>query len=109
MSLPPLPDRDVGGGYEFIDALEGGWHVVPLWASDGWLLGRWPYQLICHYDGDVFGYCSYTEGDLNIKEFPTREERDHATDEYFVWFNKFHDVEDAPRDLQDERLGPFEG
>jgi stress response protein SCP2 len=68
--------------------------------------GGWPYQIICHYDGETFGFCSYTEGDLDIKEFPTREERDHATDEYFCWFNQFHDVTGAPVSLDDDRLGP---
>lgn len=109
MSLPDLPHRDVGGGYDWITELSGGWYVVALWGTMGWALGRWPLQIICHFDGATFGYCSYTEGDLDIKEFPTREERDHATDEYFVWFNEFHEVESAPRSIKDGRLGPYKG
>lgn len=104
MSLPPLPGW-TGEGYSWMDELKG-WYSVGLWGSDGWNLGQWPYQIVCHYDGETFGFCTYTEGDLDIKEFPTREERDRATDEYFVWFNKFHDVRGAPRHIKDGRLGP---
>lgn len=105
MSLPKLPGR-TGDGYSWMDELKGGWYSVGVWGSDGWNLGGWPYQLVVHYDGESFGLCIYVEGDLDVKEFATREGRDRATDEYFVWFNNFHDSPTAPRSMDDPRLGP---
>lgn len=107
MALPPLPESYEGNGYDFMERLTGGWYAVDIWGSEGWDLGGWPHQAIMHYDGQTFGYCSFTEGDLDVKEFATSEERDHATDEYFVWFNEFHDVPIAPRKMTSGRLGPY--
>lgn len=111
MSLPPLPDSYMGTGYAFIEELEGGWYSVALWGREGWDLGRWPHQLVVHYDapqdGGAWGFCSFTEGDLDLKEFATREERDKETDRYFCWFNVFHEVAGAPKQVWDMRLGPF--
>lgn len=110
LEVPQPPNDRMGDGYDFMEKLEGsGWFAVGLWGSEGFNLGRWPLQAICHYDGESFGFCSYTEGDLNVQAFETEAERDHATDEYFVWFNKFHEIEGAPQEMDDPRLGRYRG
>lgn len=107
--VPPLPVTE--DGWEFIAAINeanSGWRVVGLWGRDGWNLGRWPLQIALHYDGErTYAFATRTEGDFDVKQFHTREGRDHATDEWFVWFNNFHEVEDAPRSMDDPRLGPY--
>lgn len=106
--IPPLPVTQ--DGYDYIDELSNGWYAVGLWGSDGWNLGRWPLMVVAHWDGNgAYAFATRTEGDITIKQFHTREGRDHATDEYFVWFNNFHEVEDAPRSMDDPRLGRYEG
>jgi hypothetical protein len=112
VSLPPLPNtRDGGDGYDFMDRLSGGWYVVPQWGSDGWNLGNWPYQIIVHYDNEkenVYGWASYTEGDLDIKEVSSRKARNELSNQYFVWFwNHQRAIPGAPHDLDDRRLGPY--
>lgn len=113
MTLPPLPESYEGNGYDFMQRLEGGWYAVSIWGSDGWDLGAWPHQAVMHYDPepesefDGFGFCSFTEGDLDVKEFATREDRDKETDRYFCWFNMFHNVARAPKQVWDARLGPY--
>jgi hypothetical protein len=110
-TLPPLP-RTEGYGYDWMDRLSGGWHEVPSWGRDGWDCGNWPYIIMVHYDNEaerLFGMAVYTEGDLDIKEFRTRQERDHATDEWCIWYWPFYGMDEAPQDLSDPRLGPYRG
>lgn len=109
MELPPLPYGYIGDGYDYMDRLKGGWYAVANWGQDGWDIGAWPYQIVMHFDGDgLYGYATYTEGDLTVEPFTTRAARDQRTNEYFVWFWKQKlNVSEAPRDINDPRLGPY--
>ncbi|MER5698898.1 hypothetical protein ACWDBO_44910 [Streptomyces mirabilis] len=88
--LPPLPSDDWGvpDGYEWISQLSAtGWYAVGLWGADGWDLGSWPYQIVAHCDLPalgVFGLVTYTEGDLDVSAFSSREERDAETNQVAV-------------------------
>jgi hypothetical protein len=84
MTLPLLPVI-YDDGYDFIEQLQRGWYVVPAWGSEGWNAGTWPLVILVHYDGGAevpYGMAVHTEGDIDLKEFQTREERDRATDEW---------------------------
>jgi hypothetical protein len=109
MMLPPLPPT-LGYGYDWMERLSGGWYVVSIWGSDGWNAGDWPLVILVHYDNDdaaTYGMAVYTEGDLDIKEFKTRQERDQATNEWAVWWWNFSETEGAPKKLSDGRLGSY--
>ena len=79
----------------------------PSWGSDGWDLGNWPYVIVVHYDGDeIYGVATYVEGDITVREFPDRAQRDKETDQIalFYW-QRDEDMSDAPQDSGDTRLG----
>lgn len=44
VTVPVLPADDrTGGGYDWMNALEGTvWSVLPNWGSEGWDAGSWP-------------------------------------------------------------------
>jgi Domain of unknown function (DUF3846) len=108
--IPRLPPRDHGGGYDWMEALSGGWRPVGLWGSDGWNLGTWPYVIVACYDGDgVSAFVVYVEGDIEIRSFTTEEVRDREIDRFAVEHWNHHDVEGAPRTLSDGRLGRYNG
>ena len=72
--------------------------------------GSWPLVILAHYDGNdefPYGMAVYTEGDIDLKEFKSREERNRATDEWAVWWWTFNETEGAPTELSDNRLGPY--
>lgn len=107
MTLPPLPEQDPGDtGWDWMEKLSNGWHVVPLWASEGYDLGRWPLVVFAHYDEGPFGLATRVEGDIEVKEFPTQEERDRATSELAVWYWNHYETPGAPKHMRDARLGP---
>lgn len=106
MTLPDLPIAD--DGYEYINALTEGWYPVGLWSTEGFNLGQWPLVVFAHYDSDnLYGLAVRIEGDFEIQEFATREERDKATSEKAVWYWRHYEVETAPQDMSDPRLGPY--
>lgn len=84
-ALPTCPEDDhTGDGYDWMRELPAGWDAVGLWGSEGWDLGAWPHQVIAHYDdtlGVLYGLAHYTEGDVTVRAFGSREARDNATDE----------------------------
>ena len=105
--LPPLPEPGFGDGYDWMDQLRDGWRPVAGWGSRGWDLGDWPYAIVVHYDGeDVHGLATYVEGDINVRSFPSREERDAATDR--IAASHWRMNESGPADLpdSDEELAP---
>jgi hypothetical protein len=111
MTLPRLPVI-YDDGYDFMEQLSGGWYVVPAWGSDGWDAGSWPLVILVHYDGDnevPYGMAVYTEGDIDIKEFKSLQERDQATNEWAIWWWNFSETKGAPKKLTDGRLGPYPG
>ncbi|WP_416975625.1 hypothetical protein [Streptomyces sp. 4F14] len=84
--LPALPDPlDCENGYWWIEKLRGtGWKEV-AGLDDGSLLGDWPYQVVAHYadpERELYGLAVYTEGDVSVEGFRTREARDEATRAY---------------------------
>ena len=117
MALPELPPRSsYDDGYDWMGQLSNGWYEVPSWGSEGWDLGDWPYVIVAHYNGEVgdigpFGVATYVEGDLEVKEFPTRAERDSETDRIalFYWRNRADEIPGIPTDPADNRLGPYRG
>ena len=112
--VPPLPDSYAGNGYDWLQELEGGWRPVPAWGRDGWDLGIWPLVAVAHYDGDdSFGVATRIEGDVELEVFPTREERDAATDQIAAyWWRDMarNDLPSHPRDLphHDDDLLPHQ-
>lgn len=84
--LPPLPEW-TGEGYEWMGNLAHGWHAVGLWGDQGWDLGRWPYVIIVHFDGDgLYGRAVYVEGDLHTGAYTVRAARDQATSDTAVFY-----------------------
>jgi hypothetical protein len=105
--LPPLPPPAWGDGYEWMRDLGQGWLPVPGWGRDGWDLGDWPYAIVVHYDGDgKHGLATYVEGDIAVRSFATREERDAATDHVAAYH--WRQNESGPDDLPDtdDELAP---
>ncbi len=69
-----------GEGYDRMEyADRSGWAAIPSWGRDGWNLGRWP-PVVVYHRGEL-EIAVDVEGDINIEEFTTREERDRKTDE----------------------------
>lgn len=111
--LPPLPPPGLGDGVDWMDELRGGWYSVPLWGRDGWDLMEWPYAVAAHFDGDgLYGLATYTEGDIEIRLFDSRSERDAATDLLAAMFWRSNgrgprDLQEADRDMAPHHRGPF--
>jgi hypothetical protein len=116
------------GGYEFIEAYrEAGWRPVPSWGRDGWDLGSWPLVIVLHRDtlrsipeptpggGHVwtstvgtFELALYVEGDVEIRRFANRKERDAATDEIAAYYWRQQGVAEYPDGpLPDHPRGPY--
>jgi hypothetical protein len=105
-SVPLLPVIYQNGD-DFMEQLEDG-YVVPAWGLSGWDLGNHPLVIVCHYDKPgAYGLAVYTEGDVEVKDFLNREERDRATDEVAVSLWSQRDLPDAPKTMADPRLGPY--
>lgn len=111
--LPALPNLTWNSGYEWIGALCGGWYVVPTWGRSGWDLGAWPLVIIAHYDSPgCYGLGVHVEGDLEVTAYPTREDRDQATDRQaaFHWRQFGHgprDLPDTDNELGHHHRGPY--
>ena len=112
-NLPPLPPPDFDDGYGWMSRLRDGWRPVAGWGRNGWDLGDWPYAVVAHYDGeDVSGLGTYVEGALYERSFPSREERDAATDQLaaFYWRLNENGPDDLPEsddDLAPHHRGPY--
>lgn len=112
MALPSLPPS-WEEGYDWMGKLSGGWHEVPGWGEAGWDCGSWPYVIVAHCNADSdagigWGVVTYVEGDIEVKEFPTREERDKETDKIAVFYwSRDEDYKNAPQTVDDPRLGPY--
>ncbi len=65
-----------------------GWDAIANWGLNGWDLGSWPYVVVYHRGEAEFAVD--VEGEFDIEEFATREERDRRTDEiaFFYWKNR---------------------
>ena len=66
-----------------------------------------------HYDGeDRYGLAVYVEGDVYVTGYPTREDRDRATDTQaaFHWRQFGHGPKDLPaegEELRPHHRGPY--
>ena len=88
--LPPLPTTHKASashrtppahGWMWIDELDHGWHFVPAWGHEGWDLGEPPYVIVAHFDShQLYSIATYIEGDVEVRAFTTRAERNAATD-----------------------------
>jgi hypothetical protein len=103
-ALPDYPeDMHEGDGYDWVALLPVGWKGVRGWGPLGWDLGSWPYNVVAHYDcplGVLYGVATFTEGDVTVRAFGSREARDAETDEIalFLWRN----WENGPKNLPAE-------
>ncbi len=105
IDLPPLPREGVDDGSDWLDGLSHGWYMVPAWGRDGWDLMEWPHAAAAHFDGDGrFGLATYEEGDVEVRSFATREERDARTDDLAASYWQTNGR--GPRDLTDGELAP---
>jgi hypothetical protein len=105
----------VAHGEEGYDRMERrqpeGWQPISGWGRNGWDLGSWPYVVISHrHTPEGFELLYDVEGDTSIYRYPTREQRDAATDElaFFHWEGEdwiagIENAADAPEHLR----GPF--
>ncbi|MGC0271237.1 hypothetical protein ACPROK_16940 (plasmid) [Glutamicibacter soli] len=91
--VPATVERDVyGQGYDWIQSLEGsGWYEVPGWGRDGWDLGSWPYIIFAaavasDEKGQLFGYCTYVEGDVTARWYRSCEARNLAISKEAFWY-----------------------
>ena len=86
-----MPTRTRWPGDEGYDRREFasriGWDAIASWGLNGWDLGSWPYVVVYHRGETELAVD--VEGDIDIKEFATCEERDRRTDEiaFFYWKN----------------------
>lgn len=97
-ALPGVPLRDrtgfdpSGDGYDWIGRLDqpsSRWQPVAAWGLRGWDLGSWPLVAVALFDDPVnnrFMVMQRTEGDLDIWERTSREERDGIVDLLAEWY-----------------------
>lgn len=79
-------------GYDRMEyARQLGWKAILNWGRDGWDLGSWPLVVVYHR-GEL-EIAVDVEGDIDIDEFATREERDRKTDEVAFFYWKNHEEE----------------
>ncbi len=113
MSMPDHPYTRWPGseGYDRMEhAIRDGWEAIPNWGLNGWDLGRWPLVVVYHR-GEL-EMAVDIEGDVEIQEFTTREERDRKTDEiaFRYWKRSEEDwVEhiDSHEQMPSGLRGPF--
>ncbi|GAA3712087.1 hypothetical protein ACRWOO_18410 [Streptomyces sp. NEAU-PBA10] len=102
--LPFLPEdfHDGGDADTWLAHLAPwGWTGVRDWGSEGWDLGNWPYQAVALYDSPFelyYALAVYTEGDVSVEAWATREERDTSVDLLALsyWSHSDRGPADAP-------------
>ncbi len=106
VSIPVVPGEE---GYDRMERRRhSGWEPIPNWGRDGWDLGQWPYVVISHRrTSDGFELLYDVEGDTATYRYPTREQRDAATDELAFlhwngkeWVDGIEHAADAPAHLR---------
>jgi hypothetical protein len=86
------------------------WKPIPTWGRDGWNLGEWPLVVVYHR-GEL-ELAVDVEGDIDIYECATREERDRKTDEIAFFYWKTNEEEwvagiDSDEQMPPHLCGPF--
>lgn len=103
--LAQLPEAATGpgeDGYDFLANLDPCWQPVPHWGHGGWCLGAWPHMIVCHYTNParrLFGVLAYVEGDLDVRAYRSRHERDTDTDATAAACWRAGTTDDRPADL----------
>lgn len=105
-----IPEAYGGDGYDSMEALVNkGFHIYSSWGKDGWDAGDWPYVQIglrapglARHNGEmcstsVYETVYYVEGDISIKEFPSREEAIAHLDTLVHWH--WNNNSRGPREL----------
>ncbi|MFG2210980.1 hypothetical protein [Streptomyces sp. NPDC048638] len=109
--LPFLPeDFHDGDADEWLAHLRPwGWTGVRDWGTEGWDLGNWPYQAVALYDSPFelcYAFAVYTEGDVSVEAWATREERDASVDVLALFY--WSDPDRGPADAPDPSTPPGE-
>jgi hypothetical protein len=92
-------------GYDRMEFARGlGWKSVSSWGLNGWDLGSWPYVVVYHRSETELAVD--VEGDIDIEEFATREERDRRTDEIAFFYWKTHEKELVEGTPSHEQMPP---
>jgi hypothetical protein len=110
--LPFLPEdfHDGGDADDWLAHLAPwGWTGVREWGSGGWSLGNWPYQAVAFYDcpfGLYYALAVYTEGDVSVEAWATREERNASADVLALFY--WSDSQRGPADAPDPATPPSE-
>ncbi|MGP4968542.1 hypothetical protein [Glutamicibacter ardleyensis] len=106
VTVPATPQRDFSGeGYDWMGSLRGtGWDELAAWGREGWDLGSWPYIIFAvaktsDEAGELFGYCTYVEGDLTTRWYRTRAARCLAISKEAFWYWASGQA-DGPEELQ---------
>lgn len=75
-------------GFDDMDvARADGWSVLSAWGRDGWDLGNWPYVVLSIRTVDgKYQVQQVVEGDHDVYEFSSEEDRDAAIDYLFLWY-----------------------
>ncbi|KFG71355.1 hypothetical protein [Streptomyces mutabilis] len=102
--LPFLPEdfHDGGDAGDWLAHLKPwGWTGVRDWGSEGWNLTNWPYQAVALYDSpfDIcYALAIYTEGDVAVEAWATREERNASVTALALsyWSHSDRGPADAP-------------
>ena len=112
------PHRDIyGEGYDWMARLTGtGWHELSSWGRDGWDLGSWPYIIFAvtkteDEAGELFGYCTYVEGDVAARWYRNREARSQAISKeaFWYWASGQADGPEALEGLNPQEFRPIDG
>ncbi|GGU40721.1 hypothetical protein [Streptomyces violascens] len=86
-----------------------GWTGIRDWGTEGWDLGNWPYQAVALYDSPFelcYAFAVYTEGDVSVEAWATREERDASVD--VLALSYWSDPDRGPVDAPDPSTPPSE-
>jgi hypothetical protein len=109
-----MPTRTRWPGDEGYDRSEfaraQGWRPIASWGLNGWDFGDWPCVVV-HHRGET-ELALDVEGDIDIDEFASREQRDRRTDElaFFYWKNRNREWVngiDSHEHLPPQLRGPF--
>lgn len=111
--IPLLSSRPYDDGYDWIERLPRGWHVVASWGEDGWDLGSWPYVVIAVFASSTeWAHAVYVEGDISVHTHESQGELVAAIDEVaeFYWrTGQYSSPDDLPegKGLLPRHRGPY--
>ena len=96
------PHRDIyGEGYDWMARLTGtGWHELSSWGRE-----------TEDEAGELFGYCTYVEGDVAARWYRNREARSQAISKeaFWYWASGQADGPEALEGLNPQEFRPIDG